>query len=339
MKKFSGDTFVMTEKGLQTISDIYKCASDISIIVHGEKHKVKGIEYCGCKHLVKVTLRNGMELCVEDDQHFVDDKGHVYSLSMVQANPENMYIYLDQSIYRWDGGIGVFEEGYILAMLVRHGAFYFDKSLQKHSLYVNVKVPCKYKDPNEYFPYYIVAKDAHRIDEHMVTSEWIKFRIYSQTIYTIAHRFNIIGTSRKLYEKGSYNFTIGMLRYLLDVDFNIVSERGRLFMDLDNDEVQFLQSVQRLLHSLGISSNIRGNMLSIESSVDLLNMLIEIDCNITDKREMLREYLVHHKKTYKNHSHLRSKLKTCCQDRFSKETYALDIDGDIITVNGILAKA
>jgi hypothetical protein len=347
MGHFPGDTMVLTDEGAKTIKDLFNICQtqELNIIVNGQKHKCLGMEYCGMTELAKVSLANGMEIYVDQNQEFLDDKGQNVPIKTVCD--QNIYIALNHvEDFVWSNSIGTYDEGYIIALMTQCN-FYQD--IHYHSQ-VSIDIKVTETNPINNYSYrllYEFLKDNnhnYEILRHMSTREWVIYRFKSPYLIVLAKKFGISDNHKFPYEKGSYEFNQGYLRGIFDkkgylhVSKN-VSECYILLYDLNTN---YLRCIQRLLYNMGVACTVIEKHLYVKTEKHLSQFQFIIGFGMDEKANELCRTIYRYRRNsidktddyYKTHIQ-----QTVINTRIKFETYLLRVEGNIVPINGILAIA
>jgi hypothetical protein len=338
---------VLTDRGCKTIRELYNngnyTENDIYVIVNGNKYKCNNIESCGLLELVKVSFKNGMDIYVDPDQEFIDDKGNTINIQFIKPNNNtipNRIALNNIDLFVWDNSYGTYTEGYILA-LVFHNLYNFAN-------FVSIRISKKINDHTEYYPYkllveYFIKNNIdYEIKNHMESDDFIIYRFCSPYFKVLLAKLGICENSKNFFERGSYDFTQGYLRSVFDLDAQVIikDEHSDCIIKLIKKNVEYVKGIQRTLFNLGIPCHVDNDVLIIKSLVNIYKFNFIIGFGVEDKITQITFSKNNSQKNITNHKHhYWSHITDIVQLNRRYESYKIYIDGDIIAVNGILVKA
>ena len=146
--------------------------------------------------------------------------------------------------YKWANKNGTFNEGYFIGQLLGDNTYFIDDD----RLYIDVCVPEKV-NIETYGPYQNIRKLLAGLK---IQCEEQKNRIKIYNYRQITEKYGVRPT---VYEKGSYEFSKGLLRSLFDTYGMIFrTQGGDVSVRLIRTDLKHLQAVQRILLAMGIYS-------------------------------------------------------------------------------------
>jgi hypothetical protein len=361
MKHFSGDSVVLTDCGCKTIKDLYNngnyTENDIYIIINGEKYKCNKIEYCGTLQLAKVSFRNGMDIFVDPDQEFIDNKGNSIPIELAKStnnNNKHVNIALNNiNLFVWDNSFGTYNEGYIISLLT-HNSSIFTTYDGISCMYVSIKISKKITNIETYYPYELLVDYFKELNMkldicvHMETCDWIIYRFKSPYFRTLLSKFGMSYNIKHIFEKGSYDFSQGYLRGIFDMEAEVFlyDNHQESIIRIFKQDLEYLKALQRLLFNLGIPCRIQNNYLIIKSMIDIYKFNFVIGFGVEDKNIKLTLSKSNSPIHTNTHIHKQSSLhhywsyiNEVTENKRRLEAYKLEVDGDIIAINGILVKS
>lgn len=255
------DTSILTNNGLVKIKDLI--GKQFEAIVNGKIYKSteKGFWLTGNKEVYKIYLANGNNIKATDNHQFKTTKGWKEVKDLTNED----YIELsDNTNFKWTGGEGNEDEGYIIGQLIGNGTFlsenrpaidiWLNKNNQKIENYepaIKIQKYCMTLNNRKDFKGFNFSREKN---------DYITYRLSCVSLNKITDKFKVFKNEKNIPENGSYEFTIGMLRGFFDSDGTVLTniDKNRC-VRLSQSNINRLKSVQKLLLSIGINSKIYYN--------------------------------------------------------------------------------
>lgn len=268
---FSIDTSITTSEGLRQIKDLL--GKKFTAVIDGKEYPSTDEGFfltAENQQLYKLELENGLTVRATANHKFVTPEGLV---ELENLEIDDDICLSDNTDYKWKGGIGTEEEGYLMGNLISDGTFNGihgtdDVPRAFISMWINKDV---YDDPKEYEPYRYIQNIATNVLTHRNNSNfkglklarekdktW-EYRLSMVAINEMAQKFDIKPREKKIPENGSYEFTKGLLQALFDFDGTVNPTKGHRTIRIRQNNLSRLESIQRLLYLLGIGSKIYKN--------------------------------------------------------------------------------
>jgi ribonucleotide reductase alpha subunit len=253
----TGDTLVQTSYGYRRVDQLV--GKQFSAVVDGKNYwsTSKGFWLTGIKDVYEIELYNGLKIKLTSNHKLLTKKENITQWKEVKDIVHNEKIILtENNDYKWNG-IGTFEDGYFCGQLICDGKFKLD--CPQICLWIKSDV-----NPLSHLGYIILENYAKSLNtghffngwrKDRVNNKYTKYILQTEKFKEVSDKFGIYPTEKKVPEFGSYDFTVGLLRGLFDVN-GIVIYKDYLSVILCNFNIEKLESVQRLLFSLGIYSSI-----------------------------------------------------------------------------------
>tara|TARA_B110000908_G_scaffold172319_1_gene239010 strand:- start:7510 stop:11874 length:4365 start_codon:yes stop_codon:yes gene_type:complete len=272
---FSIDTMIMTNEGIRSFKDLV--GKQFVAVVDGKEYPSTedGIFKTGDdKQLYKMELANGSTIRATENHKFVTPDGLVELKDL--SNKANICL-SNNTNYKWTGGKGTFDEGYLMGHLLGDGNF---GDLQKGSdsiyqAFLDMWIDkSKYESIDDYEPYkfiqdILVNKLTHRNNKNFQgfymskeTDNYWKVRASIVDVNKMGAEYGIFLHEKKVYEKGSYEFTRGLIQAFFDTDGTVANNFAtgkESTLHLSQVHLDRLEAVQRLLYAMGITSTIYKN--------------------------------------------------------------------------------
>lgn len=265
----SGDTIIQTSTGSFKVTDLV--GKPFSAYVDGRVYEstVEGFWCNGQKEVFEVTLENGCSVKVtsnhqlltytdgvelwkelkdltEGDDVVINDNNCVWwNSSDGQNNCDN---------FKWTGQ-GTFDEGYFCGLFIQDGTILKDGSIQ---LCVWISNNAEENDAISTISLLTeTVLDDWQKDDHLGPSS--KYTLVTEKFNDIAAKF-YLDENKHIPEFGCYDFIVGLLRAIFDTHCTIKHDNTappteRLIISLQDSNKNKLQTVQRLLLSMGIYSS------------------------------------------------------------------------------------
>lgn len=178
----------------------------------------------------------------------------------------------------------------------------------------------------------------------METDEWRVYRFRSPEFKKIAIKYKITDNDRIPYEKGSYEFTRGLICGVFDPHCYTAEQKG---LCLNIGQLTRLSptrtsvasaAIQRMLFNVGIYTRNYNNEISIPYEEDITKYLLNIGFSINEKQEMAVNYITQHSGLWHKSRFMTSIREICSKTEYCIDTYEMSVDGDLVSVNCILAR-
>jgi len=308
----TGDTLIMTTEGYRPIHDLVE--KPFQVIVEGQlfSSTAKGFWHTGKRKVYRVQLWHGMTIRATSNHQFLSYDGWK---QVGKMSPEEDALLLSiGGSHPWSGN-GTADDGYIAGFLIGNKVYY-----SSHIPMVSVLVP-KHLPPNEFGPIqkmqeiYLSRKKKNKsfslVDQDLCYN---RYKLSSFLFKDVAQTYHLFGDDGRIhvYEQGSYEFTVFLLKGLFDASgilYNHVQEE--MSVRLWEEDIQILQSVQRLLLAVGVMSRVlkehdpdchnpNGCELVIQGDENLSVFQETISFLNNEKQLILSQYRTHNiiKKNY-----------------------------------------
>lgn len=289
----TADTFIMTNQGSRQIRDLIK--KPFQAIVNGHEYSSTkmGFWHTGKKPIYKIKLEHGVEIKSTVNHRFMTTNGWK-KVKNLSVGKDELLLSVGTMDYKWRGD-GTEEEGYINGFLIGNKVYYFS-----HIPMVSVLLS-RNIDPDDFGPIHkiqsIYSNYKKKYKKFTFTGQDLCYKQYkfcSFLLKEIAQKYSLFGDDDRIhvYEKGSYDFTIGLLRGLFDsagIIYNNIEDN--MSIRLWEEDVDILFSIQRLLLSVGIISNLVGEYeLLIQGDENLNIFQQKIGFLNNEKNLLLSQY-------------------------------------------------
>lgn len=294
-KCLTADTFIMTTNGYRQIRDLIN--KPFKVVVEGQEFSStkKGFWYTGKNPVYRIKMEHGVEVKATANHRFMTVYGWKYTDKM---KPDEDAILLSiGGGYTWEGE-GNQDDGYIAGFLIGNKVYYYS-----HIPMVDVLLS-KNIHPNDFGPIQkikeIYWKKKNKNKDFTFIEQDLCYKKYTMTTFMfkdIAHKYKLFGDDGKIhvYEKGSYDFTIGLLKGVFDacgIIYNNVHEE--MSIHLWEDDLHILYSIQRLLLSIGVISNVKNekthNELTIKGDENMAIFKEKVGFFNNEKKLVLSQY-------------------------------------------------
>lgn len=298
----TGETLIMTTKGFQQINHLI--GKSFQVIVEGQEFSSteKGFWHTGKKQVYKIRLWHGMEIKATANHLFLSYDGWK-KVEKLLPDEDALLLSIGGG-YKWLGK-GTMDEGYIVGFLIGNKVYY-----SSHIPMVSVLVP-NHIHPDEFGPIKriqeIYLKKKKKNKSFSLLKQDICYKQYKLSSFLfrdVAQYFQLFRDDGHIhvYEHGSYEFTVGLLKGLFDASgivYNHVHEE--MSIRLWEDDIQILRSIQRLLLAVGILSRIleehhpdchnpNGNELIIQGDENMAIFIETIGFLNNEKQLILSQY-------------------------------------------------
>jgi len=257
----TGDTFVNTTNGIQSIKELYKTQLPFRVVVNGKSYLSTPVKFTGIKPVYTLKTKEGYELRLTTDHKVVTTHGEKEAAKLQKGDK------LVLSTGGYFGVRGILGEGRVLGWLVGDGSVKKDVA----TLYFYQE------EKKELAPYFA------RIVERMVEGEQIVTRAYpifpqyvekenkavieSVRLWRIVNKYGLSHEDKyqvpaAIFE-GSEEFQRGFLQGLFSSDGMVIGTLKKgVTVRLTSIRKSLLINVQRLLLNFGIVSTIYTNRRS-----------------------------------------------------------------------------
>jgi ribonucleotide reductase, class II len=259
----TGDTMVLTSEGLREVSELVN--KPFIAVVNGCEYKSlsSGFWKTGTKQIFKIILKNGLEIKATDNHKFYMETGNrIYDWKEVKELKENDRLILSNNErYKWKSGDGSFSEGYFIRQLIGDGITKEGKDQSIISMCIPNKIEIDKYGPAQNILHFIdsVIKPSE-FQGFIIDCEvdnYKQYRMNIESFKNIGEKYGVYKGEKNVYEKGSYDFSRGLLQGFFDTDGDIQRDLlTGIFITLSQCDINRLQSIQRLLFAMGIYSTI-----------------------------------------------------------------------------------
>jgi len=266
----TGDTMILTSEGLRTVSELVDVP--FKAVVNGVEYDSTDVGFwkTGTKPVYKIILSNGLEIKATDNHKFyvqvgkkVQDWKEVQDLEL-----GDKLILGNNNGYEWKSEEGTFSEGYFIGQLIGDGTFSTTKQGDEQPI-ISMWIPDEIGLENYGPAQNILALadclkkrcDANGFRDSGVHGDGYKqYRMKIAAFREIAEYYGVHTSEKCVYEKGSYEFSRGMLQGFFDSDGSVQGDQKKgVSVRLCQSDLGRLQAVQRLLFAMGIYSTIYQN--------------------------------------------------------------------------------
>ena len=229
--------WIQTEEGPRQVKELIN--HDCEIVINSKTYATKGFFETGHKETFLISTIEGYSFEATEDHLVQVDFFGLRQWVQVKDLKEDYSICLhNHRNVRW-GGNGTYEEGYILGHFIGDGSFedQYSSRLYTFDDFENVK--------------YIesILSDCN------IHEKGCGFVISSPMLLQICRQFGIVNKNLNNHiEEASSDFYEGFLSGLFDTDGSLALKVKRV--KLSQNDYGFLQIIQRMLHRLGIMSQI-----------------------------------------------------------------------------------
>lgn len=255
----SGDTWVLTSEGAKQINDLIDIPHQT--VYNGKLYSATGFWKTGDKEVFKIETNRGYSVKATDNHKFLTQSGKTQVWKEVKDLAVGDKLVLSNNKgFKWDGGTGTFNEGYLVGSVVGDGhygesnlaalCFWGSESKVMADMAINM---IKTLPPvNSPLPF---GSNHDTVDKDRIM-------IRSKQLDMLCSQY-IEKTTKAILpavEKASYDFVRGFLSGFFDAD-GTVSTRvmNGAYVRLNQSDLDKLYTVQRLLSRVGIVSSIYKN--------------------------------------------------------------------------------
>ncbi|HHW31992.1 MAG TPA: TSCPD domain-containing protein [Clostridiaceae bacterium] len=261
----TGDSWVLTDQGPVQVKDIL--GKQIHLALNGSFHQTSkdGFFKTGIKNVIRISTDRGYELKLTKD-HLVRIAANISRFGIKEEwkpagelKPGDKIVLSNNRGITWSGK-GSFNDGYLLGLMMGDG------TLKKEGGIISV-----WSNDEEEESLMKAAGEAaftlpHRSDFtgfQTTVTERVENRIRLSVLRDLAVEYSILPGTKKLtpsIEKTSSEFYRGFLRGFFDKDGTICGTREKgVSIRLWQNDLECLKAIQRMLHRLGIASQIYTN--------------------------------------------------------------------------------
>ena len=262
----TADTWIMTHLGAKQVKELVNIP--FCVPVDGQGYRSQGFWTTGTKPVYRLKTKRGFELCLtgnhklkkvtkytrhKQDNTWVEvfnlSKGDFISLS---NHREGLY---------W-GGVGCFEEGWLLGYLIGNGTFASEKnkSDRAHLDFWGQQAENMAKLALERIKKFCVTRSDLKVKSQFQEG---KLRVGGTGLANLAARFDVCHGNKVVTDKieeASKDFYLGFLRGFFDADGSVQGTQAKgISVRLAQSNLNTLRRVQRMLARLGIISNLYQN--------------------------------------------------------------------------------
>lgn len=260
----TGDTLVLTNQGMIRVDELI--GKQFTAVIDGNDFSSTedGFWLKGEKPVYQVMLDNGSYVNVTENHKILSDGQWIEARNLKIG--EDFVDLSDNTDYVWNNNNGTYEEGYFCGQLIGDGTFDMIKGTENPIIALWVPNDT---DIETYQPAVNIMKlvktlkrrsDSHGFIRVKQAKNYTKYIIRLAAFREIADRFDIHPLEKKVPENGSYSFTQGLLQGFFDADSSVQGTyRTGMSIRLAQSDLGRLESVQRLLFSMGIYSKIYKN--------------------------------------------------------------------------------
>lgn len=339
---------LFTNQGFQQIKDLIN--KPFTIQIQGTEYKCKnGFRPVGKSNVYDVCLEHGVRVRVSPDHQFFTKEGWKYVDELLCPDQDSVMLSAG-GVERWDGNHeqNTENDGYIVGYLVGNKLYYYS-----HLPRVSVLLS-KHIHPNDFGPIQkiqnIYYEYKNKSKKFVYCGEDLCYKQYNFSTFLfkeIAQKYKIFGDDGNIhiYEKGSFEFTIGFLKGMFDASgiiYNKINDKMSIRLW---DDTNVLHSVQRLLLACGIISTIKdkqnshnpnGHELVIEDDINLLVFKEKIGFLNNEKKMILEQF---EPKDIKIQNYCYSKVVSIELSMDQEELYEckFDTDPSFFSLNGVIS--
>ncbi len=260
-----GDTWVLTSEGPRQVIDLVD--DPISLIVNGKEYPVmsNGFFKTGLKKYYKVETKQGFQVKLTEDHPFmIMENGNLIKRKLKDLKVGNEILLSNHIGFKW-GGIGSFEQGWLIGQIVGDGGIC--KTYEGKSDFAY----CRFwgdsaRDMSDIAFNYMKACCVSRTD---VKAKYNKsnetYQVGCADLLKMAISFGMTYNKEftSVVEKSSSNFYRGFLRGFFDADGTVIGTKEKGYtVRLAQSNINRLKLVQRMLYRMGIISKIYQNRTS-----------------------------------------------------------------------------
>jgi ribonucleotide reductase, class II len=266
----TADTWVHTEDGARQVQDLI--GKQHGTYINGELFSTtsEGFFFSGVKSVLKLTTREGYSLRLTENHRLLQVTSQTQKAQYsewVEAGGlqpgDRVLIHNHRGLQPW-AGKGTTEEGWLLGNLIGDGCF--SVSEKNHQYQANLRY---WGETQVEMKEYALAlanslnPDSPKLLKGVYHQQNQYYQVNSSPLAQLAKEFGITPDNKTVtseIEETSYEFYCGFLRGLFDADGSVQGNQLKgISVRLAQSNEPVLQSVQRMLLRLGISSKIYRN--------------------------------------------------------------------------------
>ncbi|MCG3221803.1 MAG: hypothetical protein H7641_10525, partial [Candidatus Heimdallarchaeota archaeon] len=260
-----GDTWVTTPNGPKMINDLI--GKSEHLLLDGKSHETdtKGFFSSGKKNVFEVKTKRGYSVKATSNHLFKIAKSvsrykqETEWKSLEELEVGDKIVLSNNREYRWEGGRGTTDEGYLLGILLGDGVIkeknavlsVWSNNPGAQSIRTEIERIAKQLPHRSDFQGFSKVKDK---DE---------YRLKLKAIHDLAEDYGMSKGNKYLtsiIESTSYDFHIGFLSGLFDADGSVQGTHDKgISVRLSQSNLETLKAVQRMLNRIGIASTIYMN--------------------------------------------------------------------------------
>jgi ribonucleotide reductase alpha subunit len=258
------DTIIMTNEGLTQIH--YLKDKEFSAVIDNKSYNStsSGFWSSGYKEIYKLTLSNGVEIKATHNHKFKTFNGW----KKVEDMNINEVLFITNNNYKWTGGTGSENEGYILGHLFSNEDY--DYNYNDISLFVE---DGKYVPLDNYKPFKKIidyCNNNYEVTNYKCISDdnYRTVKISSKTFSSLYDKFNLDFDNNDYFIRNtSYEATIGLLRAIFDLNGTPFFNKRKCYSIILKDLSYLkLKIVQQYLLAVGIYNSINEDKNQLEIS-------------------------------------------------------------------------
>lgn len=266
----TADTWVHTESGARQVKDLI--GQQHGTYINGELFSTTadGFFFSGIKPVVKLNTKEGYSLRLTENHRVLKVTAQTQKAQYTEwvetrdLKPgDRVLIHNHRGLQHWDG-VGTANEGWLLGSLIGDGCFAVSE--KNHIYQANLRYWGETQVEMKEHALALVNDLMPNMAKPMTGCYHERNRYYqvsSALLAKIAKQFGVVAGHKTItpaVEETSYDFYCGFLRGLFDADGSVQGNRIKgISVRLAQSNEPLLQSVQRMLLRLGISSRIYRN--------------------------------------------------------------------------------
>jgi intein/homing endonuclease len=294
----TADTIIMTNDGLFRIEDLI--GKKFDAIIDNDKYNSTSIGFwkSGNKSVYNIKLNNGIEIKATNNHKFKTSDGWKEVKNMNIGD----IIYINNNHNcKWSNGNGNELEGYVVGHLINN--YNYDNNNKKITFYLdknNNKLIDNYKPLNKIISFCNNNYDITRND----SNGYIKISIQSKKITKLFDKFNLnFDDDDYLIKNTSYDFTIGLLRGIFDINSHINIKNNIITNIILKDlDIHKLKIIQQLLLSIGIYNSIDYDNLELSITSYNINKYADLINYYENNKKYKLSYYIN--KKYNNYNYI-----------------------------------
>ncbi len=262
----TADTWIMTHLGARQVKGLINIP--FCVPVDGQGYRSEGFWSTGTKPVYRLKTKQGFELCLTGNHKLKKVTKYTrykQDTTWVEVSNLNKGDFISLSNHReglyW-GGVGCFEEGWLLGCLIGDGTFASEKnkSDRAHLDFWGQQAESMAGLALERIRKFCVARSDLKVKSQFQEG---KFRVGGTGLANLAARFDVYHGNKVVTDKieeASKDFYLGFLRGFFDADGSVQGTQAKgISVRLAQSNLNTLKRVQRMLARLGIISNLYEN--------------------------------------------------------------------------------